>query len=128
MAESEVSTDKKCTTVSKPYRTIHELFSGVDKDAFEYLGDRYLRFLELYDKMVPRWRYKLWGYNQRPCDLTFMSMDSYPSIGKAIGTAIRFHMAQEDILKAQEKMGMFMQEQEQVNEQIGKLGKTSGVQ
>jgi len=115
MAEPYVSTNSVgCATPSKSSinLTIQELFRGVNKDVFEFFGDRYFRFLEVYDLFRPKWRYALWGNQRSPADYTFLLLKDYPAIARAIGQSINWHMATKALQKAEMQMGDFVAQQE----------------
>lgn len=121
MAEAYVSTNSDgCATPSKPsiQLSIQELCRGVNKDKFEFWGDRYFRFLEFYDKLKPIWRFRLWGRISTPCDYAFLQMADYPTIAKSIGMSIQWHIADQALLKAQGDMNRLMTMGEAQEEKI----------
>jgi len=117
MVETNVSTNSVgCATPSKPsvyhYKSLKELFDGVGKDEFEYWGDRYFRFLEIYERIKPKWRYALWG-GTRFVDYAFMVMKDYPTIAKAMGHSIIFHITTQRLTEAQMQLGDLMERKEE---------------
>jgi len=122
MADRYVSTNSVgCATPSKPskyhYKTLKELFDGVGKNDFEFFGDRYLRFLEVYDTIKPKWRYALWG-NIKSVDHTFLMIDNYPAIAKAMGQSIIFHVKQEKFMEAQLQLGELLGQQRELDNEM----------
>jgi len=114
MAETYVSTNSVgCATLSRSsyhYKSLKELFDGVGKEDFEFWGDRYLRFMELYEHIKPNWRYALWG-NVKTVDFSFMMMNDYPTIAKAMGRSIVFHMTSKKIAESQMQLGELLEQQ-----------------
>lgn len=126
MAENSIDTTAEaCATVSKPRfssrPTIQELCKGVNKDKFEFWGDRYLRFLEFYEKFKPKWKHRLWGNLPTVCDFAFLLMKDYPTIAKAVGSSIIFHMNNDNMMTAQMNLGNLLGQQQENEQQIQRV-------
>lgn len=122
MAEPYVSTNSVgCATPSKSsiyhYKSLKELFNGIGKDDFEFWGDRYLRFQEVYDYVKPHWRFALWG-NIRTVDFSFMMMKDYPTIARAMGRSIIFQMNNKKLAEAQMQLGDLLEQQQMLGQSV----------